>query len=153
MRLGDFAGRWRLTRRIVHDDGARAAFEGLATLAPDGEGLRYEEEGVLRLPGAPPMTATRTHLWRPAPEGVAVLFADGRPFHRIDLSAARPEAVHPCGADLYRVAYDFTAWPDWSAVWRVDGPRHAYRLASRHAPLAGRAALGHPPGEMQEGRA
>ena len=147
MEMEDFAGVWRLSRRITHDDGTMGAFEGTATLAPDGVGLRYEEEGLLTLPGHPPMAASRAHLWRRAPEGVAVLFEDGRPFHRIDLSGPRPEAVHLCGADTYRVAYDLAAWPEWSAAWRVDGPRHAYRLVSRHAPLAGAAAIGHPAAE------
>ena len=151
--LWDFAGVWTLSRRIAHDDGTRASFTGRATLAPDGRGLRYDEEGLLSLPGRPPMTATRRHLWRPAPEGVAVLFADGRPFHRIDLSTPRPEAVHPCGADTYRVAYDLAAWPEWTAAWRVDGPRHAYGLVSRHAPLAGAGTIGHPPAGTAEGRA
>lgn len=153
MALGDFAGLWRLTRHVAHDDGARASFEGRATLAPDGAGLRHVERGRLSLPGRPPMTATRTYLWRPAPEGVAVLFEDGRPFHVIDLSTPRPEAIHPCGADVYRVAYDLTAWPEWSAAWRVDGPRHAYAMVTRHAPLAGAAAIGHPAAEPAEGRA
>ncbi len=153
MELMDFAGIWRLTRRVAHDDGTRATFEGRAALAPDGEGLRYREEGVLRLPGHPPMTASRTYLWRPAPEGVAVLFEDGRPFHAIDLRTPRPEAAHPCGADLYRVSYDLSTWPRWSAAWRVDGPRHAYAMVSRHAPLAGGAAFGHVAADQREGRA
>ena len=147
MRLEDFAGAWRLSRVIVHDDGARGAFEGTATLAPDGAGLRHHEEGLLTLAGHPPIAAHRTYLWRPAPEGVAVLFEDGRPFHVIDLSGPRPEATHLCGADTYRVTYDLAAWPEWSAAWRVTGPRHAYRLVSRHTPLAGAAAIGHPAAE------
>ena len=150
MELWDFEGAWSLARRIRHDGGARASFEGRATLSREGSGLRYREEGVLRLAGGTAVAATRVYLWRPAPGGVAVRFEDGRPFHAIDLRRARPEAVHLCGADTYRVAYDLTAWPLWTARWRVDGPRHAYRLVTRHAPLAGGGEMGHPAGERQE---
>ena len=38
---------------------------------------------------------------------------------------------HPCGADLYRVEYDFSRWPEWSAVWDVSGPRKNYTMESR----------------------
>ena len=152
MELMDFAGAWRLSRRIRHDDGAEASFEGVATLASDGVGLSWREEGMLRLPGRAPMTAARTYLWRPAPEGVAVHFEDGRPFHRIDLRCPRPADLHRCGADLYRVAYDLAAWPVWRACWRVDGPRHAYAIETRHEPLAGAAPIGHPLADAAEGR-
>ena len=150
MELGDLAGAWRLVRRIRHDVGGGARFEGRATLAPDGAGLLYREEGALRLPGRAPMAAERTYLWRPGPGGVAVLFHDGRPFHAIPLAAARPEAVHLCGEDTYRVAYDLSAWPRWSQRWRVDGPRHAYAMVSRYAPLAGGGAMGHPATGQEE---
>lgn len=96
------------------------------TVRPDGPGLRCEEMGRLTLPGARPMEAMRTLLWRATPGGIAVLFADGRPFHRIDLGGARSEDVHRCGPDLYRVTYAFEAWPLWRVVWRVDGPAKGY---------------------------
>lgn len=151
MELGDFEGDWRIDRRVRHDAGGEAAFEGVARLEPDGEGLLWREVGRLTMDGRS-WEATRRLLWRPAPEGVAVLFEDGRPFHRIDLAQTRPTDAHPCGADLYRVAYDLTAWPEWSVVWRVDGPRHAYAMVSRHAPLAGARAMRHPPLEGSGGR-
>lgn len=150
LELRSFAGAWSLCRRVRHDAGWEAAFQGRLLLAPHGEGLRHLEEGTLRMPGRPPMEARRRLLWRPDPRGVAVLFADGRPFHRIDLRHARPKDVHPCGADLYRVAYDLSAWPRWSVRWRVDGPRHAYTMVTRHAPLAGAGAMGHAPAVARE---
>lgn len=152
MELSDFVGGWRIERRIRHDAGGEAAFEGVAWLKPDGVGLAWREEGTLRMEGRPPLAATRRLLWRAeAPGVVAVLFEDGRPFHRIDLHEPRPADTHPCGRDLYRVAYDFTAWPRWTAAWRVDGPRHAYALVSRHAPLAGGGAIGHRKAEGSGG--
>ena len=124
--------------------GWEASFEGRATLTPDGEGLVWREEGTLTLPGRPPLAAGRRYLWRPSAGGIAVLFEDGRPFHRIDLGQPRPSDLHRCGADLYRVAYDLRRWPRWSVAWRVDGPRHAYASRSLHAPLAGGGGIGHP---------
>ena len=130
-RLDDFAGRWRVTREITDRAAGHAGrFEGEATLSPEGEALRYLENGVLTLPGAPPMAATRVYLWHPAPGGVAVHFDDGRFFHAIALDGPRPEAMHDCPPDTYRVAYDFTGWPVWRAVWDVTGPRKDYRMAS-----------------------
>ena len=144
MELDDFEGCWRLDRRIRHDDSAEASFEGQAVAERGPSGLVWREEGRLTLPDGRVVAAERTLLWGDAPGGVAVRFADGRLFHRIDLGAVRPRAEHLCGADLYTVSYDFAAWPRWTARWRVDGPRHAYAMETRHAPLAGPGAMGHP---------
>jgi hypothetical protein len=127
------AGGWRLSREI--DDrraGATGRFEGVATFVPDGAGLVYSEAGELHLAGQPPMRAERRYLWRASAGRVGVLFADGRAFHDFDAGAARPGAVHRCPPDLYRVAYDFSAWPRWTAVWEVRGPRKDYRMVSRY---------------------
>lgn len=133
--LKDFEGRWAVTRRIAdHLGGVTGRFDGVAVLTPDGAGLHYEERGTLALGGAAPMAATRTYLWRPAPDGtVAVLFGDGRPFHGFDPAAAAPEATHFCDPDDYAVRYDFGAWPVWHAVWTVRGPRKDYRMESRYS--------------------
>lgn len=136
-------------RLIVHDDGVRARFEGTATWRSVGEGLRCEEAGTLRAPGRRPMTAMRTTLWCEAEDGVAVLFADGRPFHRIDLRTARPRDVHACGPDIYRVAYHLLGWPRWRVVWRVDGPAKGYRSTTCLAP-ADRSSRGEHEGEKHE---
>ena len=62
-----------------------------------------------------------------------MLFPDGRFFHRFRPEGAAAGTDHPCGPDLYRVAYDFAAWPAWSVTFDVSGPRKAYRA---HAALA-----------------
>jgi hypothetical protein len=128
--LAALEGRWRLAREIADRRGPPGGFAGEALFAAGPGGLIYREAGVLRLDGGPPMRAERGYLWRTEGGLVVVDFADGRPFHRFDPARARPEAEHPCGADLYRVAYDFTGWPVWRAVWDVAGPRKAYRMAS-----------------------
>lgn len=131
--LAEFDGAWRLRRTIAdHRDGPDGRFEGRAVFTPEGPGLAYREEGVLRLTGQPPLAASRSCFWRAdGPSRVAVSFPDGRPFHAFDL-ATGAEAVHLCGEDSYRVAYDFGAWPAWQATWRVTGPRKDYTMVSRY---------------------
>lgn len=137
MRLADFEGLWRLERRIEDRLGPGGLMTGEARLTPDAEGLVYDETGALRLGDGAPFAATQRYLWRESGDGIELRFADGRFFHRFAL--ARPEAEHPCGADLYKVRYDFAAWPDWRAEWRVTGPRKDYVMATRYMPFAARA--------------
>ncbi|MFP4327634.1 MAG: DUF6314 family protein [Paracoccaceae bacterium] len=123
--LEDFEGHWCLARRILDRRGRMLGrFEGMAVFAPDETGLRYSEAGTLRLGAAPPVPARRAYLWRAEGAGIAVLFEDGRPFHRF--SAAAPAARHDCAPDLYLVRYGFGHWPCWSARWRVTGPAKDY---------------------------
>ncbi len=131
--LGDFEGSWRVARRIEDARGPGGRFEGRAVFAPDGQGgLVYDEDGTLTLDGQGPVTATRRYLWRPDGAGrVAVLFADGRAFHGFSLAGAAA-AEHWCDPDHYLVVYGFADWPEWTADWRVSGPRKAYRLRSRY---------------------
>ena len=42
------------------------------------------------------------------------------------------EAEHWCDPDMYRVGYDFSAWPEFAATWEVAGPKKAYRMVSRY---------------------
>lgn len=131
----DFLGLWRLDRAI--DDrlaGTAGRFEGTARFVAQGDGLLYREEGTLRLGDGPPLAAHRAYLWRWERDGVLVSFPDGRPFHRFRPEGASEGTDHPCGADLYRVAYDFAAFPRWAAEWRVEGPRKDYRMRSDYAP-------------------
>ncbi|TNC73433.1 DUF6314 family protein [Rubellimicrobium roseum] len=133
LHLHDFLGAWRLSREI--DDrlsGRPGRFEGTATLTPGGEGLRYREEGLLQVGEGPAMAATRDYLWLPSPEGIEMRFADGRPFHHFCPEGRAPGTDHPCGRDLYRVLYDFTAWPAWEAEWTVAGPAKDYRMRSSY---------------------
>ena len=47
------------------------------------------------------------------------------------LADPSPRTVHLCAPDRYEVAYDFTAWPHWSATWTVEGPRKDYVMTSQ----------------------
>jgi uncharacterized protein DUF6314 len=127
--LADFTGRWQITRQI--DDrraGVMGQFAGQAEFVADGDGLVLNETGMHSYGGAAPMRAERRYIWRADGPGVAVFFADGRPFHWF--SSIVHEADHHCSADHYRVRYDFNDWPMWRAYWSVNGPRKNYRMES-----------------------
>lgn len=132
-RLADFEGVWRLRRRIEDAlTGQDVTGEGQAELVADGQGgLIHDETLRLHYPGTAPLTGTRRYLWRSDGAYVAVLFADGRPFHRITLDVTASEDVHDCAPDRYAGHYDFTAWPEWTARWTVCGPRKDYVMRTR----------------------
>ncbi|SPH17595.1 hypothetical protein DEA8626_01118 [Defluviimonas aquaemixtae] len=106
-------------------------FEGRAVFRPAPVGLHYHEEGHLKLGPGPEMKAVRDYLWREADGRIAVDYGDGQPFH--DFDPVEPEARHRCAPDEYRVRYDFSGWPNWSAVWVVSGPRKDYTMISRYS--------------------
>lgn len=134
MRLAAFTGHWQVERRI--DDrlaGRTGRFTGTARFTPVADGLAYREKGHLEMDGAPPMTASRADLWREDfPGTISVCFEDGRPFHRIVTGETIATDVHDCPPDLYRVRYDFAAWPDWSTEWQVRGPRKDYTMTTTY---------------------
>lgn len=132
--LADFAGRWRLSRRIAdRRSGQSGHAVGWLDLVPEGNGLAYRESVTLHLAEAPPIHGTRTYSWHPAAAGIAVHFDDGRPFHVIAAGDVQPEAEHFCDPDEYRVRYDFSDWPVWSVIWEVGGPRKNYRMETLFA--------------------
>lgn len=146
----DFAGVWRMTRRIADRLGPDGEFDGIAEMVADADnGLRYRESGRLALGSGPPMTAERRYLWRFFEGRVMVAFADGAPFHTFQPAGRVAGTDHPCGADLYRVRYDFHHWPAWQTEWTVIGPRKDYTSLTTYVPteatadrLARRAGVG-----------
>ncbi len=138
-RLADFAGRWRLTRRIADfRSGGTLRLAGRADFRPGGQdgiaGLSEEEQGLLRPGPGPGLVALRATFWRePEPGRIVVTFADGRAFHAFRLGA-RATARHDCAPDLYRVTYDFRRWPEWHVLWRATGPAKDYASLSRYRP-------------------
>jgi hypothetical protein len=133
--LAALEGRWYLARRIVNADGSEAALEGTTVFRRAGLRLIQEEEGWLRLPGAAaPLRATRRYLWTGEKTRLEVAFEDNRPFHTVPLGVDRPETTYLCDPDRYAVAYDFSGWPNWRSVWRVEGPRKDYVMTSDYSP-------------------
>ncbi|MEM8571890.1 MAG: DUF6314 family protein [Pseudomonadota bacterium] len=134
MELEAFIGRWRIERTISdRRDGRDGGFRGMADFLPDENGgLRYCEDGTLRLHGAAEMRATRTYFWEKAGPEIVVRFQDRRLFHSFDPNAERPAAHHDCPPDAYDVTYDFRRFPVWSALWNVEGPRKRLEIATTY---------------------
>jgi hypothetical protein len=137
MRLSAFEGLWEMTRAIEDvRAGETGSLTGVAQFAPAaGGGLLYSETGSLSLGGRPAVEATRRYLWRDGgAAAIEVLFEDKRFFHRFYADEARPAALHDCPPDRYRVRYDFSRWPRWTAEWRVTGPRKDYGMVTEYRP-------------------
>jgi hypothetical protein len=101
-------------------DPARAA--GLA--------LAYLEQGQLSF-GGHHGPASRRLLYLPADEGAAaVLFADGRPFYRLDLRSGVCHAEHPCGPDSYLVTVRVLGPDAYAECWRASGPGKDYEMTT-----------------------
>ncbi|POX49630.1 hypothetical protein C3489_24205 [Streptomyces sp. Ru71] len=124
--LAYLAGSWQV-ERSVRDlaSGDEGRFTGVTDFAPLGEGggLLHTESGTFVWQGVA-RPAERTLRFLPGdPPGTAdVRFADGRPFHDLDLGSGRYIADHPCAADLYRGEFTVRDAGHWRTVWRVRGP-------------------------------
>jgi hypothetical protein len=123
--LSYLTGGWRVAR-VVHDlgDGTEGVFRGATDFTPlSGGGLLHRETGDFTWHGVT-RPAERTLRFLPGPQaGTAdVRFADGRPFHSLDLRTGRHIADHPCSADLYRGEFTVTGPDHWRTAWRVGGP-------------------------------
>ncbi len=124
----DFMGQWTLSRKIKDNlHGHNGTLTGLAAFTGTGAiRLTYEENGTLVLETGASLAASRRYLWEFTDAEVVVCFADSKPFHQFIPSGHADGTDHPCGDDFYTVRYDFTAWPQWEAVWTVTGPRKDY---------------------------
>jgi hypothetical protein len=134
------AGEWTITRLINGDAGR---FQGRARFTPDPAAptsLVWHERGRLRL-GGHEGPAARTLRIEPADDGAwQVRFADGRPFHPLDLAAGRCAATHRCGADTYRGEYVLVGEDRFTVTWRITGPRKHDEIVSVYDRLYERAA-------------
>jgi hypothetical protein len=123
--LAYLGGSWRVERAVrdlAHDAAGR--FTGTTVFAPLGTGeLQHHESGTFVWQGvARPAERTLRFLPGPGPGTALVRFADGRPFHDLDLRSGRYVADHPCSADLYRGEFTVQGEHRWRTVWRVRGP-------------------------------
>ena len=116
-------GEWSVTRVINHGAGR---FEGHASFLRDPDApaaLIWREHGRLRL-GDHDGPAERTLRIEPTATGAwEVRFADGRPFHSLDLTSGSADVTHLCGADTYRGHYAVQTRDRFTTTWRVSGPR------------------------------
>ncbi|MEM1343144.1 MAG: DUF6314 family protein [Pseudomonadota bacterium] len=125
-----FRGRWQMVRIIENvSEGVIGEFWGEAAFQPGAHGLVCRESGVLRFRGSD-YHAARASLWRfPGAGRIEVRYEDGRPFH--DFIIDEPRAEHACGADRYRVSYDFGT-SEWTSRWEVSGPSKDYQMTTRY---------------------
>jgi hypothetical protein len=123
--LAHLRGSWRV-ERSVRDlaGGDEGRFHGGTVFGPlDGGGLLHEESGTFTWRGVSrPATRTLRFLPGATPGTAEVRFADGRPFHTLDLRSGRWIAEHPCAADRYRGEFTVLDADHWRSVWRVGGP-------------------------------
>jgi hypothetical protein len=126
------AGAWQL-ERVIDDARLRraGAMTGSVVFVADGALLRYRETGELRF-GPYSGAASQTYLYRfIAPSCAEVLLADGRFFHRLDLSTGSTTVTHRCAADLYQAQFAVVSPDEWGVTWQIDGPRKRQRIATR----------------------
>ena len=123
-------GAWAVSR-VINDGAGR--FQGRARFTPDPEApdtIVWREQGRLRL-GAHDGPAQRTLRIEPAGGGEWwVRFADGRPFHPLDLTAGHCDATHFCGPDVYHGRYEIEDGDRFTVTWRITGPRKDDVIAS-----------------------
>ena len=134
-------GTWRIARRI-HDYrlGIRGQMDGHAVFAPAPNGLSYDETGLMQFGDYRGDAAQRYLFLIDRQAAAEVCFADGRPFHRLDLSTGKADVVHVCSADRYRGRYRVLKEDCWSVLWRITGPRKDLSLVTRFS----RTILGQP---------
>ncbi|GAA2451096.1 DUF6314 family protein [Streptomyces glaucus] len=118
-------GSWRVARSVRDlASGETGEFSGTTVFDPlERGGLLHRESGTFVWRGvARPAERTLRFLPGAAPGTADVRFADGRPFHGLDLTSGRYVADHPCAADLYRGEFTVRDADRWRTVWRVRGP-------------------------------
>jgi len=134
--LAHLAGCWRV-ERTVRDlaSGDEGRFEGVTEFSPlAGGGLLHHESGTFTWQNVPrPAERTLRFLPGSSPGTADVRFADGRPFHDLDLTSGHHIADHPCSADLYRGEFTVRDGDHWRTVWRVRGPAKDLVLTTDYA--------------------
>lgn len=137
-RISDLAaflgGSWDVARELDDLAGSGAMrFVGTARWWPRGAAeLGYEEHGVLERADG------RDDAWRNLSYArldggrAEVRYADGRPFHELDLTRGRWRTLVSCGADRYAGLF-VVGGPDQLVVrWTVRGPAKAYSSTTRY---------------------
>ena len=142
--LAYLAGGWRV-ERSVRDlaSGAQGSFSGATVFEPlddeenDETGLLHHESGTFVWQDVA-RPAERTLRFLTDGDGRAdVRFADGRPFHDLDLTSGRHATDHPCAADLYRGEFTVRDADHWRTVRRVGGPTKDLLLTTDYTRDAG----------------
>jgi Family of unknown function (DUF6314) len=134
-------GRWHADRQISdRRSGTAGTFRGEAVFSrSDSGGLTYLEEGELSF-GGHTGPARRSLLYVPGQGGGAeVLFADRRPFYRLDLHSGSWAAEHLCGEDRYIVTVSVLSADAFTERWQAGGPGKDYEMTTTLARIGPRA--------------
>ncbi len=127
--FGGLIGAWQIQRTITPD--AKMTGEAVFSLAGPDE-LSYREQGELLLASGQALQAERRYVFRSAPAGFAVFFAEPpfALFHAIVLTPQEDSligrATHGCGDDFYVSEYRFWPHGGFSIRHEVKGPRKDY---------------------------
>jgi hypothetical protein len=129
--LGYLAGEWALRRSLVDAASGRSgSFDGAAVVTPDPAGADYREDGWLRWPSYAGPAGRSLRYEYAAGGGLLVRFADGRPFHRLDVAAGAARFRHDCGADVYLGTLVVLGPDEWHQDWSVRGPDKQLEISS-----------------------
>jgi hypothetical protein len=129
-------GRWQIARRV--DDRREDAvyhMQGTGAFDIDPEAsapraLVYQEEVVWQ-PAGEPQRGLRSYRYRfDGPTFAQVLFADGSPFHELDLASGMCTVGHDCPPDRYDGLYHLLDRDTFEVRWTVVGPRKDMILAT-----------------------
>jgi hypothetical protein len=131
-------GLWHIEREI-HDrfSGETGTFRGTAVFAvhsePGGgepDTLQQSESGELTWQGVTRPAGRVLRLHAGEEGALKVTFADGRPFHDLDLRSGHWSTAHPCAADDYTAEFEVLGPDGWQVTWRVRGPAKDMTLTS-----------------------
>lgn len=132
--LAYLMGGWAVERLLKSGTaGHRGTFTGEAEFSPEPGGAAaaaYHEHGRLRWPTYDGPAGRRLRYELTGDGVLAVRFADGRPFHTVELRGGRAAHVHPCGEDLYVGTLTVVDEDEWRQVWRVSG-EHPLEIRTR----------------------
>lgn len=140
------AGKWDLDRQIVdRPTRLEGRFLGVGWFHPAAGDLRYEERGWLRM-GVHQGRARHRLRLRPGEDGQAdMTFADGSPFHHLDLRSGSWHVAHDCGEDRYLGSYLVHSCSAWEVTWTITGPHKEASLSTVYRRVTGGGPVGVSP--------
>ena len=132
-----FAGSWSYLR-LLHDRRreTNGSILGCCVFAAAGRDLFYHESGAMDFAGVRG-TAHRSFRYSfPEASRAEVFFADGRPFHSMDLTAGESCFNHSCPPDVYEGSCRLISPETWQLRWRVTGPKKDLLLETSYQRFA-----------------
>lgn len=135
--LAYLRGTWAFERKVFDAlTNSEATAQGVARFSDElmnaKPGLRYREDGELKL-GDITLETEREYIYGFPDEAVAeVRFPDGRLFHLLELTNGIVRVEHKCGDDDYQGLFRALTEIAWLSVWRVTGPRKSQVITTHY---------------------